>query len=704
MSRVRLDQILLRRGLVSDEQIKQALMRQRSQGGRLGSHLFYYRFLSEEQLVNALSEQLGVPGVMLSEMAVPAEVAQKVPPKLADKFKVFPFAFDPVTLSLSLAVIDPDNKEALEQVKNVSGAREIQQFVAVDSVLRGKIAQHYHGSKGDPSGRQVIELPDLFEEERDGGELAEVRSAENGDKAAEPLNVMMVTEAAFLRNVLASIFEREGYTLQVLSRPDHIARALGERTFDYVLVSQDMEEHFSRWIKEGTIPPPHAEVSLFSSICGSLLDNPAPYPMLVESLIRSLQKMSEYRCAKSEWKPPYAQMCNDVRDLGHALGLRRIAVDGLQIIISILIPAGKSGCDDPVPSGNNDLRFEESNDLPATLACIHFPWDIEGCITSLFHLLNGKNGADRCGDRRQEMVLGPQILAAVGYRYFIADGIEGTGEAIAEATTSLLREREGQLFSSEVLETYIRILEQGKKEGRRGLQNDIFMVSDANEIAKQFSSALRKAGFRIVAIDNLPEAKRLYERQRPDIIVVNFDSYPNQSMKFSRLVRNDSKTLMYAITTQNKSSLIVSLLDSGFSDVFTPPFNYDIIAVRMSKSLALLSELTAASGASRGFSGTFQELPLINLIQALGMSQKDVRITLEDGDGKTAEIYMRKGQMVYSQYAEICGVDAIYKIIAWGDKGSFSIENVREFPPGNISLPNDFIIMEGCRQLDEENA
>lgn len=81
MSGVRLDQILLRRGLVNEDQIKQALMRQRSQGGRLGSHLFYYRFLSEEQLVNALSEQLGVPGVALSEMAVPVEVLQKVPPQ-----------------------------------------------------------------------------------------------------------------------------------------------------------------------------------------------------------------------------------------------------------------------------------------------------------------------------------------------------------------------------------------------------------------------------------------------------------------------------------------------------------------------------------------------------------------------------------------------------------------------------------------------
>ena len=77
MSKQRLDQILLRHGVINEEQIKQALMRQRSQGGRLGTHLFYYRFLSEEQLVNALGEQFGVPGVELSEVDIFGGSARK---------------------------------------------------------------------------------------------------------------------------------------------------------------------------------------------------------------------------------------------------------------------------------------------------------------------------------------------------------------------------------------------------------------------------------------------------------------------------------------------------------------------------------------------------------------------------------------------------------------------------------------------------
>ena len=506
----------------------------------------------------------------------------------------------------------------------------------------------------------------------------------------------MVTKAAFLRNVLTSIFEREGYTLQIHSEPEEITRVLGERSFDYVLVAQDMEEDFSLWIKEGTIPLPRAEISLFSTICGSLLDNPAPYPMMIESLIRSLQKLSEYRQAKNTWKPPYELMCNDIRSLGRALDLRRIAVDGLQVISSTLMPA------DPDQSDNPALQFEKSNGSRSALSCLHFPWDLEGCLHSFFELLSGKLSLTSSDDRRREMILGPQILAVVWYRYYTSEGIEGDSEAIIEATNTLLRKQEGQLFSSEVLETYLRILEQTSKKGKISIQNDIFVVSESNEIVKQFSTHMRKAGFRIVAIDNLPEARSLYERQRPDIMVVNYDCYPNHAMKFSRFVKKDSKTLMYAITNQNESSLIMSLLDSGFSDVFTPPFKYDIIVARINKSIAILSELASGSNQYRGFSGSFQELPLINLVQALAMSQRDVHIILEKGQKDRADIYMRNGQMVYSKYGEVEGVDAIYKIIGWGDNGSFQIEHAKTFPPDNISLSNDFIIMEGCRQMDEE--
>ena len=301
----------------------------------------------------------------------------------------------------------------------------------------------------------------------------------------------------------------------------------------------------------------------------------------------------------------------------------------------------------------------------------------------------------------QEMILGIQILAAVWYRYLSADGIEGNRATIVEAIKALLREQEGHLFSSEVMETYIRLMELTRKQVGGGAQNDVFMVTEPHEILSQLSSHLRKEGFRIVKIDDLPEARRLYERQRPDIIIVNFDCYPNHAMKFSRFIKHDSVTLLYAVTTQNKPSLIMSLLDAGFNDVFCPPFNYDIIVARIRKSISILSDLLTGFDKKTGASGTFQELPFINLVQALSMSQKNVHITLSRGTQNGAEIYMREGQMVYSSCGEENGDEAIFRIISWRDEGSFTIDPAIEFPEDNISSPNDFILMEGCRQLDE---
>lgn len=38
------------------------------------------------------------------------------------------------------------------------------------------------------------------------------------------------------------------------------------------------------------------------------------------------------------------------------------------------------------------------------------------------------------------------------------------------------------------------------------------------------------------------------------------------------------------------------------------------------------------------------------------------------------------------------------------DEGSFRIEPTNEFPPDNVSVPNDYLLLEGSRLLDEHKA
>lgn len=62
---------------------------------------------------------------------------------------------------------------------------------------------------------------------------------------------------------------------------------------------------------------------------------------------------------------------------------------------------------------------------------------------------------------------------------------------------------------------------------------------------------------------------------------------------------------------------------------------------------------------------------------------------------------MRDGQMVVAECGEIVGVEAVYAVIRWREEGAFQIGPVTEYPTENMSLPNDFVLIEGCRRLDE---
>ena len=69
--RTRLDEILVREGLISEEQIKEALIRQKAHGGKLGSQLLYHRAIDEAGLVRALAIQFDCEGVVLSGLEIP---------------------------------------------------------------------------------------------------------------------------------------------------------------------------------------------------------------------------------------------------------------------------------------------------------------------------------------------------------------------------------------------------------------------------------------------------------------------------------------------------------------------------------------------------------------------------------------------------------------------------------------------------------
>jgi type IV pilus assembly protein PilB len=110
----RLGDLLVREGLISQDNLSRALAEQKTSNEKLGSILVRLSFISEDQLVNFLSKQYGIPAITLTQLDIDAEVIKLVPGQIAQKYEVLPIQRQGNTLTLAMA--DPTNVFAIDDV------------------------------------------------------------------------------------------------------------------------------------------------------------------------------------------------------------------------------------------------------------------------------------------------------------------------------------------------------------------------------------------------------------------------------------------------------------------------------------------------------------------------------------------------------------------------------------------------------------
>ena len=113
-------QILLDRGLVTADQIEQALAEQKQGGHRklLGEMIVELGFCSEDQVVEALAEAYGMPYAKLTPALADPRVIDQLPRDFVEKQCVLPlFKVDKV---LTVAIHEPSNVFLIEEISQLA--------------------------------------------------------------------------------------------------------------------------------------------------------------------------------------------------------------------------------------------------------------------------------------------------------------------------------------------------------------------------------------------------------------------------------------------------------------------------------------------------------------------------------------------------------------------------------------------------------
>ncbi|MGI9067344.1 MAG: type IV-A pilus assembly ATPase PilB [Pyrinomonadaceae bacterium] len=140
----KLGEILVRENLISPQHLREALDYQREHGGRLGYNLVKLGLVSDDMITAVLSRQYGIPSVNLELFQVDEHVLQLIPQEVAQKYSVLPLSR--VGASLTLAMVDPTNVFAMDDIKFMTGLN-VEPVVVAEASIQQAIAKYYGTSR-----------------------------------------------------------------------------------------------------------------------------------------------------------------------------------------------------------------------------------------------------------------------------------------------------------------------------------------------------------------------------------------------------------------------------------------------------------------------------------------------------------------------------------------------------------------------------
>jgi type II secretory ATPase GspE/PulE/Tfp pilus assembly ATPase PilB-like protein len=212
-------QVLKAKGLISEDQLRIALLEQAKSNQSIGPLLVGLGFVSEATLRDALSATLGQKSVELDQAIVDGAALQLVPCELAKRHRLLPINYCSFERRLTVAIADPSDIVALDKLRAlVPHELAIETLLAGESEIARAIDRHY--------GHELSIDGILHEIET--GEIDRRSLAAATDKFSQP--VVRLVDAlltdAVKRDASDLHFEPEASFLRIRYRIDGILRQI----------------------------------------------------------------------------------------------------------------------------------------------------------------------------------------------------------------------------------------------------------------------------------------------------------------------------------------------------------------------------------------------------------------------------------------------------------------------------------------------
>lgn len=188
--KMRLGEMLLQQGYITEPQLEKALEEQKKTGQRLGRTLVSLGFLPEERLIEILSAQLDVPFIKLETFTFDADASTYLSDEICRRYDVVPLFVSDKTLTIAMA--DPTNIRVVDIVKFKS-RMDVDIVMASKKEIQAAVDRMYAGSGDQESLADLIRDGDEELETVDRGADASVNEPELTDEEGQQVVKIVTT-------------------------------------------------------------------------------------------------------------------------------------------------------------------------------------------------------------------------------------------------------------------------------------------------------------------------------------------------------------------------------------------------------------------------------------------------------------------------------------------------------------------------------
>jgi type IV pilus assembly protein PilB len=191
-------EILLRKGIISPEQLSESQQLAKEQKKTVAESLMHLEYASGDDIVRAMAEQHSMRFVNLADVKIPDSVIEMVPEAVARENAVIPLSVEDEVLTVVIS--DPTAFDTLEKLRFILN-RRIETALAPRESIQEAINRHYGQVEGESADSMLQEFTDTaidFTETADDG----MQEGDGMDENSAPvvrLVHMLIQEAVQLR-------------------------------------------------------------------------------------------------------------------------------------------------------------------------------------------------------------------------------------------------------------------------------------------------------------------------------------------------------------------------------------------------------------------------------------------------------------------------------------------------------------------------